>query len=183
MAFNCKLTFNGPSTIGYLLLPLIWHQCIVPCPPSLCLSALPEYFCLSTWPCPWLAKALYLSALPEERCYSALLQHFDWVISLSALPEWFCLIGPASPWLQCFIWAPCLREVPQCFTTALSMSAFVWVLGPASAWLQSFTTTHCVVLPIHRLPPPSTLSSAKDTGTEDTISQFGRRNQMSSSNI
>jgi hypothetical protein len=29
----------------------------------------------------------------------------------------------------------------------------------------------------------STLGGAKDTGTEDTISQFGRRNQMSSSNI
>jgi hypothetical protein len=25
--------------------------------------------------------------------------------------------------------------------------------------------------------------NSKDTGTEDTISQFGRRNQMSSSNI
>jgi hypothetical protein len=31
--------------------------------------------------------------------------------------------------------------------------------------------------------PERHVTETKDTGTEDTISQFGRRNQMSSSNI
>ncbi len=47
------------------------------------------------WPRQRLATALFLSALPEERCFSALPEHFVWAL----LSERF---NPASSWLQRF---------------------------------------------------------------------------------